>query len=626
MSVRPSPRQTRSPPFITGSTKDPFFKAANQFWKQHADLVVAQAGISLKEILELLDRHGAEYGPWGQVTAEIHLFASTAKGTCAFGSDVVCCQGQVQLGRFTEMKRHRHQAIAIASLALGQLFAAPAFAGTYSKIDQSTWSAGTTGLPSYVNMYSYVPSTVASKPSIVVYCHHCQGDAASSHSSMAGLEKLADTNGFLIIYPEATGENCWDAGSVRSLKHGGGGDTGAIVQMVKYYISKYSGDAGRVYVSGDSSGGIMTEALLGVYPDVFMAGISIMGVPCGCWADGYNDVTGKPSSGTGQWSSNCANGTVTKTGAQWGDLVRSYFPGYTGHRPRLQQWHGATDTTLNYKNVAEDIKEWTNLLALSETPTGTEQNTPKSGTTHQFWKNSCYTVYETFVLANTGHTVSLDGATLAAYFGIDKAGGQDPETAACPGAVPGGAGTGGEGGSPGLGGSTGAGGAAGSGGGRDGGLGARDGGGGEVGASGSGGAQETGGASGAPGRGGSAGNSGVSGSGGSTAKGGTNGGSGGSAPASGGISGNGGTSGPAGSVASGGNPGSGGSQGGAHSTGGANGQAGNSGGAAGPGDTSSGSLACAVGRHGGPSASQPALLLLAAAFGLVIRRTRRSRH
>jgi hypothetical protein len=179
----------------------------------------------------------------------------------------------------------------------------------------------------------------------------------------------------------------------------------------------------------------MTEALLGVYPDVFMAGVSLMGVPCGRWAQSYNDVTG--TGGTAQWSGPCAGGNVVKTGAQWGDLVRSYFPGYTGHRPRLQHWHGTADTTLNYKNMAEDVKEWTNLLGLSEMPNGTD--TPKSGTTRQFWKNACgYTVYETFALAGVGHAVPFDGAAIAAYFGLDKTDAQDPETAACPGAMPGG--------------------------------------------------------------------------------------------------------------------------------------------------------------------------------------------
>jgi MYXO-CTERM domain-containing protein len=166
-----------------------------------------------------------------------------------------------------------------------------------------------------------------------------------------------------------------------------------------------------------------------VYPDVFMAGVSLMGVPCGCWAQDYNDTTGNEGS-TDQWSVPCAGGDVSMTGEAWGDLVRSYFEGYTGHRPRLQHWHGSADTTLDIKNLAEDVKEWTNLLGLSETPTGTD--TPKSGTTRQFWKNACgFTVYETFELAGVGHAVPFDGKAVAAYFGLDEASAADPEAAAC---------------------------------------------------------------------------------------------------------------------------------------------------------------------------------------------------
>ncbi len=313
-------------------------------------------------------------------------------------------------------------------VALGLFIATNAGAASMQKVNQTDWWAGASGLPSYVNMYTYVPAQLATKPPIVVAPHHCQGTAQSTYSEMSTLVSIADKTGFILIFPEATGENCWDAGSTRSLTHGGGGDTGAVVQMVKYTISKYGADASRVYSVGGSSGGIMTEALLGVYPDVFMAGVSLMGVPCGCWAAGYNDVTGNGS--TAQWSGSCADGSVTKTGQAWGDLVRSYYPGYTGHRPRLQHWHGTADTTLNFKNLAEDVKEWTNLLGLSETPTGSDM--PKSGTTHQFWKNACgYTVYETFALSGVAHAVAFDGNAVAAYFGLDTASAADPETVAC---------------------------------------------------------------------------------------------------------------------------------------------------------------------------------------------------
>jgi len=329
-----------------------------------------------------------------------------------------------------------------AALVLCVLGMPDAEAATLQKVNQSDWQAGVSGLPSYVNMYAYVPATLAAKPPIVVAPHHCQGTAQSTFSEMTSLVTIADKTGFIMIMPEATGENCWDAGSTRSLKHGGGGDTGAVVQMVKYTLTKYGGDAGRVYSVGGSSGAIMTEALLGVYPDVFVGGVSLMGVPCGCWAEGYNDVTGSGSSA--QWSGACAGGNVTKSAQAWGDLVRSYNPGYTGPWPRLQHWHGTADTTLNYKNVAEDIKEWTNLLGLSETPTSTDM--PQSGTTHQSWKNDCgYVVYETFALSGVGHSVPFDGKAVAAYFGLDTQTTSDPATAACAGGAGGSSGAAGGG-------------------------------------------------------------------------------------------------------------------------------------------------------------------------------------
>jgi poly(hydroxyalkanoate) depolymerase family esterase len=313
---------------------------------------------------------------------------------------------------------------------VGFLLSAQAHAAA-TKVNQSDWWGGVSGFPSYVNMYIHVPTSLATTPPIVVAPHHCGGDGPTTFSEMSSLVSIANTNGFIMIFPEATGQNCWDAGTERSLNHSGKGDAPAIVQMVKYALGKYQGDAKRVYSVGGSSGGIMTEALLGVFPDVFAAGVSYMGVPCGCWAADYNDVTGKPSNGTGQWSGPCANGTVDKTAQQWGDLVRSYYPGYSGHRPRLQHWHGTTDTTLSYKNLAEDVQEWTNVLGLSETPTGSD--TPKSGTTRQFWKNACgYTVYEAFALSGVGHSVPFDGNAVAAYFGLDqKTTTVDPEAAAC---------------------------------------------------------------------------------------------------------------------------------------------------------------------------------------------------
>jgi len=312
-------------------------------------------------------------------------------------------------------------AIMLAVASLG----ANAGAATSQKVDPSVW--GVPGLPSYVNMYLYVPDKLSAKPPILVASHHCQGTAASTYSeTKSSFVSLADKNGFIIIFPEATGHNCWDVGSAKSLKHDGGGDTHAIAQMVRYTLTKYNADASRVYAFGGSSGAMMTQALMGVYPDLFAAGVAISGVPCGCWAVDYSGDTAS----NGQWSGPCAGGQVSKTAQQWGDLLRAMFPGYTGHRPRLQLWHGTADTTISYKNLAEAVKEWTNVLALSEAPATTDT---KSGGTHQLWKNQCgFGVLETFSVDGAGHDVKWDVNTAVSFLGLDQVGSADPEAAACP--------------------------------------------------------------------------------------------------------------------------------------------------------------------------------------------------
>ena len=175
------------------------------------------------------------------------------------------------------------QALVFAAVLTATVLSAPAQAATSQKVEQSVW--GVSGLPSYVNMYVYVPDKVAAKPPILVASHHCQGTAASTYSeTKSSFVSLADKNGFIIIFPEATGHNCWDVGSAKSLKHDGGGDTHAIAQMVRYTLTKYNADASRVYAFGGSSGAMMTQALMGVYPDLFAGGVAVSGVPCGCWA------------------------------------------------------------------------------------------------------------------------------------------------------------------------------------------------------------------------------------------------------------------------------------------------------------------------------------------------------
>jgi acetylxylan esterase len=489
----------------------------------------------------------------------------------------------------TNMNRHRTSAFAIASICfgLGLLATVPARAAALTQVARATW-AGSVQLPSYIGMYIYVPDKLAAKPPIMVSSHSCGSTASGQMNNIPMIKAAADANGFILILPDNPGQNCWDVGSTKSLTHDGGGDTQAVAQMVKYTLSKYNGDPARVYAMGGSSGAMMTQALMAVYPDVFRAGSARAGVPAGCWADGYTS--------SNQWSNNCAAGNTIKTAQQWGDLVRAMYPGYTGHRPRLQTMQGEADTTISYKNTGEAIKEWTNVLGLSTAPTSMDTGYKAEVATYnrQFWQNACgYNVFEAWSSPGGTHSMPYEEPDILKYFGLTTAGGSDPEPD-CPAAGGTAGQSGSAGGSPGAGGAVGTGGSAGN--------------------SGASGATGAGGSSGGSSTGGAVGSGGNAGSGGTGARGGNSGSGGGVAT--------GGAVGSGGSPAEGGNSGAG--TGGEPGSGGAVGSGGSSGtgsGGSGPmqDDTSSSGCSCAIGSNGRRSASMVTPLLLAA-LGLMTRR------
>ena len=270
---------------------------------------------------------------------------------------------------------------AVALCAVGSLWARGADAASLQMV--SNW--GASGVPSYISMYVYVPDKPATNPPS--WSSRTTAAAAplpcSARRKAGGIVSAADKYGFIMIFPQTTNAassaKCWDVGSKASLTHDGGGDTQAVAQMVKYAITTYNANPNRVYATGDSSGGMMTQALLAVYPDVFKGGASFAGVAAGCWSAGWSAAS--------NWGGTCAGGNDIMTAQQWGDLVRGMYPGYTGHRPRVQLFHGDADPTINYKNYGEAIKEWTNVLGLATTPTSTTTGTDARDATRRRGSN-----------------------------------------------------------------------------------------------------------------------------------------------------------------------------------------------------------------------------------------------
>jgi poly(hydroxyalkanoate) depolymerase family esterase len=248
-------------------------------------------------------------------------------------------------------------AIAIALASALMVFVAPKAA----QAAQLTQITNFGNNPGNLQMYVYVPDNVRPNPAIVVGNHWCTGSAQDFYGGTQ-YDELAEQYGYIVIYPSVTrSSKCFDVASQASLS-GTGGDSVSIKSMVDYVLANYGADSNRIYATGVSSGAMMTNVLLGVYPEVFKAGSAYAGVPFTCFA----------TTNGSEWNSDCATGTINRTPQQWGDAVRNANPGYNGPWPRMQIFHGTEDEALYYPNFQEQIDQWTNVNGTDQTPDYTD--------------------------------------------------------------------------------------------------------------------------------------------------------------------------------------------------------------------------------------------------------------
>lgn len=262
--------------------------------------------------------------------------------------------------------------------------------------------------PSGLSMHLFVPDNLPARPAVLVAVHYCTGSGPALYNG-AQFDELATRYGYIVIYPSATRSgNCFDVSSPEALRRDGGSDPVGIRSMIQYVQQRWTTDTSRVFVTGVSSGAMMTQVLLADYPDVFAAGAAFAGVPASCFATTNGSL----------WNSDCSQGRITRTAAEWGTLVRNAYPGYTGPRPRVQLWHGTADETLSYVNFGESIKQWTNVLGVSATPSSTD--TPASGITRtRYGATGDRAPVEANSLQGVSHNLPVDAAAAIRFFGLD---------------------------------------------------------------------------------------------------------------------------------------------------------------------------------------------------------------
>ncbi|WYZ35682.1 hypothetical protein EsH8_X_000329 [Colletotrichum jinshuiense] len=262
--------------------------------------------------------------------------------------------------------------------------------------------------PTGLTMYISVPPTLSPSPAIILALHGC-GGSGLAYSRQAEYIPLSDQKGtFIVIYPSSSRDfNCWDVASTQSLTREGGGDSTGLANMIRYTIDHYKADQSRVFVTGSSSGCMMTNVLSATYPDLFAASSCYSGVAAGCLA-------GSPGSSPISADPKCANGQIVKTGEQWAAQVRAMYPGYNGSYPRIQTFHGTADSLVKYPNLAEQLKEWSTIHGVSFTKNNT--NTPLSGYTEVVYGDGTKLVG--YSALGVGHTVPVQEEQDLKWFGL----------------------------------------------------------------------------------------------------------------------------------------------------------------------------------------------------------------
>lgn len=242
--------------------------------------------------------------------------------------------------------------------------------------------------PGALSMYEYVPAGLTPGKPIVVVLHGCTQTAANMEA--AGWNAIADQYKFTVVYPEQTTSNnpvrCFnwagEYGDPANLVRGQG-ENESIMQMIDKAITAHGSDPNKVYVVGFSAGAAFASVLAATWPERF-AGVAIMsGIPYRC-----------ATSVNGAYS--CQSPGVSKTAAEWGDLVRG---SHAGPYPKMQIWHGASDSTVVPMNEDELVKQWTNAMGISATPTATE--TINGATRNAYGPN-----LETYRVPGLGHAVA----------------------------------------------------------------------------------------------------------------------------------------------------------------------------------------------------------------------------
>src|ERR1700692_4450408 len=261
--------------------------------------------------------------------------------------------------------------------------------------------------PGDLKMFSYVPDSLQPAPALVVVLHGC-GQTAAGYDLGAGWSTLAKHYGFALLMPQQQPLNnangCFNWFNPEDTARDSG-EACSIRQMITRAVKDIGIDRERIFITGLSAGGAMTSVMLATYPEVFVAGAVIAGLP-------YGVATNVREALNGMFQS------PTRPAGELGDLVRS-ASNHKGPWPKLSVWHGSADRTVNPGNADEIVKQW---LDVHHLPAAPMSETTVDGYPRQIWWNEDgETIVESYTITDMAHGTPLGTADNDERYGAQGA-------------------------------------------------------------------------------------------------------------------------------------------------------------------------------------------------------------
>ncbi len=214
--------------------------------------------------------------------------------------------------------------------------------------------------PGQLDARLFVPTGLRNNAPLVVVLHGCT-QAAAGYDHAAGWSRLAEQEGFAVLYPQQRRSNnpnlCFNWFNPEDSRRDAG-EALSIRQMVETVRSTHRLDPERIFVTGLSAGGAMASVMLATYPQLFAGGAIIAGLP-------YAIASSVPE----------AFDRMRGHGAPERPELQRRLAKASDHEgpwPRISVWHGSADQTVAVSNALLTVGQWQEVHGAAAEPTREE--------------------------------------------------------------------------------------------------------------------------------------------------------------------------------------------------------------------------------------------------------------